>query len=170
MFVISVKSKALKNAALAVFAVALAAIGAVYFVGTASERPVSKQNGVILRAGTAEERTAFFSQFGWEIAEDPVCVKEVIIPPEFDETYQKYNELQKQQGLDLEKYKGARVKHWSFKIKNYPGYENDSEKIRGNILVLDGIVVGGDISSTPLDGFMHTFWKPEGTEETSVSP
>lgn len=112
-----------------------------------------------MRAGTHEERLTFFSQFGWEIDEDPAQVKEVIIPAEFDETYEDYNDIQRQQNLDLEKYKGARVKMWSYDILNYPGYENTEGIIRGNILVYEGIVIGGDICSNELGGFMHTFSK-----------
>ena len=39
-------------------------------------------------------------------------------------------------------------------------YENSDGLIRGNILVYDGIVVGGDICSVELGGFMHTFSMP----------
>ena len=45
---------------------------------------------------------------GWEISDDPIEVKETVIPPEFDETYNKYNELQKTQNFNLEKYKNTR--------------------------------------------------------------
>lgn len=163
MFVISVKSSRLKAAAAIALAVILVTIGAVYFVSKNEKRPAVKQNGISLKAATEQERIAFFSQFGWEIDEEAVEVKEVAIPEEFDETYQKYNELQELQGLDLEKYKGARAKFRSYKIKNYPGKEN-SDNIRGNILIYDGCVIGGDVSSVELDGFMHTFYRPENSQ------
>ncbi len=113
-----------------------------------------------MKAGTHEERMSFFSQFGWEIDENPAVVKEVIIPDEFDDTYEEYNDIQRQQKLDLEKYKGARVKLWSYNILNYPGYENTDGIIQGNILVYENTVVGGDVCSNELDGFMHTFYMP----------
>ncbi|MBR2893486.1 MAG: DUF4830 domain-containing protein, partial [Clostridia bacterium] len=50
---------------------------------------------------------------------------------------------------------------WSYEIKNYPGYENTDGVIRGNILVYDGIVIGGDICSIELDGFMAGFMANE---------
>ena len=78
---------------------------------------------------------------------------------EFDDTYTGYNEIQKNQGLDLEPFKGVRVKQWCYEIKNYPGYENKKGLIQGTILVYDGVVVGGDICSLELDGFMHGFSK-----------
>ena len=110
-----------------------------------------------MKAETNDDRIAFFSQFSWLVAEDPIEVKEVVIPKEFDETYTQYNELQKKQGLDLEDYKGVRVKMWSYEILNYPGYENSSGIMRGNLLVYDGNVIGGDICNIQLDGFMATF-------------
>ena len=160
MFVISLTSEKLKKYLIIAIVCALTTIGGVISVSRNST-PAAKVGGVNMRASTAEERIAFFSQFGYEIAEDPLEVKEVIIPSEFDETYEKYNEMQKSQGLDLIKYQGKRVKMWSYAIKNYPGYETSDGTLRGNILVYDGVVVGGDISNIELDGFMVGFWNNE---------
>ena len=161
MFVISVKSKKLKSVGIITLALVIVTLGAVYYVSQNNDRPVASLNGIVMKASDSAERSAFFSQFGWQINEEPEEVKEVIIPSEFDDVYTKYNEIQKEQGLDLEKYKGARVKLWSYEILNYPGYENSGGVIRGNILVFDGVVIGGDVSSTELGGFMHTFEKPQ---------
>ena len=156
MFVISLTSEKLKKYLIIALVCALTTIGGVISVSRDST-PAAKVGGVNMRAGTAEERIAFFSQFGYEIAEDPLEVKEVIRPTEFDETYDKYNEIQKSQGLDLSKYQGKRVKMWSYAIKNYPGYETAEGTVRGNILVFDGVVIGGDISNIELGGFMVGF-------------
>lgn len=156
MFVISLTSEKLKKYLIIALVCALTTIGGVISVSRDST-PAAKVGGVNMRASTAEERIAFFSQFGYEIAEDPLEVKEVIIPTEFDETYDKYNEIQKSQGLDLSKYQGKRVKMWSYAVKNYPGYETAEGTVRGNILVFDGVVIGGDISNIELDGFMVGF-------------
>lgn len=160
MFVLSVKSdKAIKFAVCFLLVCALS-IGAVISVAKNKALPVSNTADIVMKAETHEERVAFFAQFGWEIDENPTQVKEVIIPAEFDETYEKYNDIQRQQNLDLEKYKGARVKLWSYDIINYPGYENTDGIIRGNILVYEGVIIGGDICSNELGGFMHTFSLP----------
>ncbi len=123
--------------------------------------PVIKSNNINMKAEKAEDRTAFFAQFGWEIKEDPIEVKEIIIPTEFDETYTEYNLIQKGQNLDLEDYRGARVKMWCYEITNYPGYEDSDGLIRGNLLIYDGVVIGGDVSSIELGGFMHGFSYPQ---------
>ncbi len=172
MFVISVKSDKVFKLALAAILTVVLTIGAAISVSRQNALPASNIGGIVMKGETAEERIAFFSQFGWEISEDPLEVKEVVIPEEFDETYEEYNDIQKQQNLDLEKYKGARVKMWSYEIKNYPGYENTDGIIRGNILVYEGVIVGGDICSTELGGFMHTFDKPQTSQTilTESSP
>ena len=156
MFVISTKSEKLKKYLIIAVVCAFTVIGGIISVSKDST-PAAKVGGINMRASTFEERVAFFSQFGYEISEDPLEVKEVVIPTEFDETYEEYNEIQKSQGLDLAKYKGKRVKMWSYAIRNYPGYETADDNIRGNILVYDGIVVGGDISNIELGGFTVGF-------------
>lgn len=157
MFVLSIKSDKLKKFLALCLVSVLAVIGGIIYVSKTEALPAANIGGVVMKAGSAEERTAFFSQFGWEITQDPLEVKEVVIPTEFDETYTQYNEIQKSQGLDLEPYKGVRVKSWCYEIKNYPGYENSDGLIHGNILVYNGLVIGGDVSSVELDGFMHGF-------------
>ena len=170
MFYVSVKSSSLKTVALIAAVAIFATIGGVYAVKKSKSAPVASMNGIVYKAGTAEERLSFLSQFGWEVEEEPAEVKEVVIPEEFDDVYNQYNVIQKEQKLDLEKYKGARVKCWSYNVKNYPGYENSDGVIRANMLVLDGVVIGGDISSTELSGFMHTFDFPQDkTQEKSTA-
>ncbi len=160
MFVVSLNSDKLKKIAVICLALVFTVIGGVVYVSLTQAAPVSKIGSYTMKASTAEERIAFFSQFGWEINEEPSQVKEVIIPEEFDETYTAYNELQLSQGLDLEPFKGVRVKYWSYEILNYPDSTDNSNKVMGNLLIYDGIVIAGDICSTELDGFMHGFSMP----------
>lgn len=172
MFVISLKSDIIKK--LSVFAVVavFAIIGGIVAVSSNEVATVGSFNDISLKASTHQERADFFSQFGWKIADEPCEIKETVIPEEFDSTYEQYNTLQKEQGLDLEKYKGMRVKSWSYDILNYPGYESSDGVIKGNLLTYDGKIIGGDICSVELGGFMHGFCKPEqtATEESSSLP
>ena len=55
------------------------------------------------------DRLAFIEQFGWEVDTTPLEAVEVAIPEEFDKVYLGYNEMQKEQGLGLTKYKGKTV-------------------------------------------------------------
>lgn len=107
-----------------------------------------------LTANDADERIAFLKQFGWEVEPEPVEVTEVVIPNTFSDVYQQYNEIQKQQGLDLSKFGGVTCKRWVYRVLNYP---EPGESVRATLLVADGRVIGGDISSVALDGFMTGF-------------
>ena len=157
MFVYSVKSSKLKLIALV--AVVLAAVAALLFL-TQKNRPAL--GGTIrLAAATAQERATFLSQFGWEASEDPLEVSEVIIPAQFDETYAKCNEIQKAQNMDLSAHAGKRVKRWTYEIRNYPGYEGKPGVVQANLLIDKGVVVGGDVCSLELGGFLHGFDFPQ---------
>lgn len=107
-----------------------------------------------LKAETSEDRIAFFKQFGWEVAEKPIEVSEVTIPQTFNTVYENYNKMQKEQGLDLSKYQGKTCKQWVYEITNYP---SQAATVRGTLLVLDNVVIGGDISSASLNGFICGF-------------
>lgn len=157
MFVISVKSSKLKSYLIVAFVALFTVLGGVISVYQNMSTPVANIGGIIMKGSTNEERITFFSQFGWKVDTEPCEIKEVVIPTEFDETYEKYNELQKAQDLNLEKYMGKRVKMYSYKIENFPNYENTDGTIRGNLLVYEGIIIGGDVSNIELDGFMRTF-------------
>lgn len=112
-----------------------------------------------LTAGSAEERIAFLGQFGWVVEEEPVAVEEVAIPAAFNDVYQNYNALQQEQGLDLTPYAGKTCKRWVYQVLNYP---RDGERILATLLVYDGRIIGGDISSSSLDGFMAGFLGEHG--------
>ena len=160
MFVVSIKSDKLKKILVTAVIFLLTVIGGLVYVSKQEVLPASTIGSINMKATDNAERVAFFAQFGLEAAEEPLEVKEIVIPAEFDENYNKYNKIQKKQGLDLEPFKGVRVKYWSYEILNYPGFENSDGRIRGNLLIYNGIIVGGDISDIALDGFMHTFFIP----------
>lgn len=108
-------------------------------------------------------RLAFLKQFGWEVESEPVKVKEVHLPEELEGHFAEYNELQIRQGFDLTGFCGKRVKLWTYEVTNYPA----GGKALANLLILDGKVIGGDISSTKVDGFSHGFDPARFTAETA---
>ena len=156
MFVCSVKSKHIKIC-LAILFVVVTIISLTFL--SLDSKETAKTNDIFLKANTPEERLKFISQYGWDVDTEPVEVREVIIPTEFDDTYKSYNEIQLAQGFDLSQHMGERAKRWSYTVKNYKGYEN-KKCILANILTIDGVVVGGDVCSVELDGFMHGFSAP----------
>ena len=111
------------------------------------------KGGNAAAAGTEEERMIYIRSFGWEVGDgEDFC--EIAIPEEFDDVYKKYNELQIAQGFDLEKYQGKTVEQYTYTITNYPTGENG---VLCHMLVYKGKVIGGDVMSPRLDGFMHGF-------------
>lgn len=158
MFVFSLRANKKR---VIILATLIAVIAVALFLTRNSDLPVTDDSGISLKASNEDERIAFLSQFGWEIDEDPVQVEEIVIPEKFDETYEKYNEIQRAQNLDLSVYAGKTAKKWTYTVKNYPGYEVDNSCIRANIIVYEGAVIGGDISSLEQGGFMQGFDFPE---------
>ncbi len=155
MFVYSVKSGQIKAGILAAFVLVTAVS---LFILSRESQQTANMNELSLEAESHEDRMKFISQFGWEVDEEPVEVKEVIIPTELSDVYIAYNDIQKKQGFDLTAFAEKRVKCWTYNVKNYEGYENQ-DCIHANILVYDGKVIGGDICSVRIDGFMHGFSK-----------
>ena len=96
----------------------------------------------------------FLAQFGWTVNGATAECVEVTIPAEFDKIFASYNEIQKEQGLDLSKYKKKDLTRYTLEVTNYPDYEG---KVYANVLVYRGKVVGGDICSADVSGFVHGF-------------
>ena len=87
---------------------------------------------------------------GWRVSHKADEVKKTTIPLEFDESYLEYNKLQNQVGFDLTPYRGKVVTRYTFKIIQL----NGAETLRANVLMYRGKVVGGDICTVELPGFM----------------
>ena len=98
----------------------------------------------------------FLAQFGWQVDAAPSEVKKVTIPTEFDKIFSAYNEIQKEQGLNLSKFKGKEVTRYTFTVTNYEGFEGT---VWANVLVYRNRVIGGDICSADVTGFVHGFEK-----------
>ncbi len=159
MFVFNFKMSSVKKVLLVVCLTASVLFGFSFLTGSDSvftDGRTTSSDRETHYAPTNEERVKFLSAFGWETSGEPTEITEVIIPSEFSETYEKYNEIQLSQGLDLRKYKNKRIKRYSYEVKNYPG---EIANIRANLLIYDGMIVGGDVCSIELGGFMHGFQK-----------
>lgn len=105
---------------------------------------------------TPEDVVEFLNQFGWEVEQEPVEEVTMKIPAEFDKVMNAYNELQKNQGLDLSKYKGKQVTRYTYRITNYPDYTGT---VFANVILYKNKVVGGDVCSSDVTGFIHGFSK-----------
>ena len=101
--------------------------------------------------------TSSLSSVG-EVKETPVEEVEVIVPESFDKVYLGYNEMQKEQGLNLSKYKGKTVTRYTYEVTNYPDYDGT---VYISLLVYKDKVIGGDVCSADVNGFVHGFEAPE---------
>lgn len=165
MFVLSLKISTIKITAL-LLAIA-AVVAAVFYEGNdvlyADKVPAqaASQN---FDASTNAGRTDFLKSYGWTVEAKPLESVEFTIPETFDKVYNNYNVLQKTQGFDLSLYKGKTVRRWTYKVTNYPGRAD----MRANVIVFDGKVIGGDVSSVAINGFMQGFSKNEASVATGM--
>lgn len=158
MFIVSIKTTKKKlYAAVGLLVLCLAVV----IISPVAARETSAGVKTKYSATNAQERIAFLSQFGWQVKEEPTEVVEIIIPNEFSDVYENYNQLQMGDGFNLKDYCGKRVKRWTYQVTNYPSYE-ETDLIFANVLIYDGKVIGGDICNIEIDGFMHCFTPPEG--------
>ena len=102
----------------------------------------------------ATDAANFLAQFGWEVDAAQTKTVQVTMPSEFDKVFTGYNELQKRQGLDLSKYRNKAVTRYTFVVTNYPDYEGT---VYANVLVYRNRVIGGDICSADVTGFVVGF-------------
>ena len=103
---------------------------------------------------TTDDAVKFLAQFGWEVDGTPVEEVKLKIPAEFDKVMNAYNDLQRNQGLDLSKYRGKEVTRWTFKVTNYPDYKGN---VMANVIVYKNKVIAGDICSADVTGFIYGF-------------
>lgn len=108
----------------------------------------------------SDEYVSFLARYGWEIKDETAEELEIKLPENPDKVISRYNELQLSQGFDLTPYFGKTVKRVSYKITNYPDTDED---VYANLIIFDGQIIGGDICTRRLGGFMHGFKLTDST-------
>ncbi|MBQ8568851.1 MAG: DUF4830 domain-containing protein [Oscillospiraceae bacterium] len=94
-------------------------------------------------------RVEFLNSFGLIVDPEPE-IQDIKIPYEFGEIYNAYNELQRSQGLDLEKYAGADAVLLRYKVLNCPDYP---ENVTANLVLCSNILIACDITLNEEGGF-----------------
>ena len=136
-----------KKRILAVLVLVALAVAAFFLIPSEPGPPVYS-------AVTNEERVAFLASFGWSVEEEPMDVREVIIPAEFSDVYSAYNDMQCAQGFDLKPYAGEKCTQYRYIVTNYP--ETDGT-VLATLLLFGDRIIGGDLASDAANGFMHGF-------------
>ena len=106
----------------------------------------------IINVSDTQGRADYLARLGWEIDTASESESVVLLPKEFDEVLSSYNEMQKLQGFDLYDYRGMECTRCEYIVTNYAGCD---DTVYVTLFVRGGKVIGGDIHSAKLDGFMH---------------
>lgn len=148
MFVLTLKWNK-KIALLLVAAIAVVLCAIIFSIGSGDG---NGSPSISSKVKTNEDRVKFLQNLGWEVDETPISEKTVVIPKEFSEIYDTYNQLQLDQGYDLSQYKGLEATIYTYTVTNYTGYTGN---VVADLYVMNYEVIGGDIHSLAIDGFMH---------------
>lgn len=158
MFVYTLKASTIKTFALAIFSVALIACLIVFLpneqISTVPVTASVEDNADIkfFKLKDVGDMNEFISSLGWTVEKNPIEIVDVVIPNEFNSVYLKYNEIQKKQKLNLEKYKGKTAKRYTYVITNYP---DTTETVYLNLIIYKNKVIAGDVCSADVNGFIH---------------
>lgn len=118
--------------------------------GTAVSAPVSPK-----KVKTEEDRVAYLQGWGWQVNPQAALVEELELPREFGPEYDRYLSLQSEQGFDLTKYAGKRVRRYTYEVTNYPTGETG---VIAHLLVCKHRVIGGEVMG---GSFLHGLAVPE---------
>lgn len=139
-----------------IFGLVLVVTGVAVIALTFLSNHLQKEQSVsaIISASTDEERRNYLATYGWEVDGD-FQEKELTIPENWNKVYSDYNQIQINQGFDLSNYKGKKVKLFTYVISNY---KDKKQGVVADMLVCDGVLIGGDICNTSAEnGFLVGF-------------
>lgn len=151
VFAAKVSVKKVVAGVLAVGAVVLGVVLLAPAAETVHAQTVSGEIDLDSKLKTNEQRVALLESYGWQVEPEPRSEREVQIPKTFDDTYQAYNAIQLEQGLDLVPYQGKRATLYTYELTAYPTGE---EGVTANLLIRRNRLIAADISSAEADGFV----------------
>lgn len=125
--------------------IAVSAASIVLLCRTASGKKTASEESVILSDSQLEP---YFNIRGWDV--EKISDETVRIPEKFNETYQRYYEVLKENGFDIEKYKGKEVRRVLFLVKNFGG----SSEVHAELLLDGGKLIGSALIENKPDGFI----------------
>ena len=149
MYVLTLKWNK-KTAAALIVAAALLLVALILLVANGGKKD-SEDVVPGVRLTSCEKRVEYLASLGWTVDAASETSQDIVIPREFNEVYQKYNELQLAQGFDLRDYCGMDAMIYCYAVSNHPS----GEQAIAQLILFADEVIGGDIHSTSLGGFMH---------------
>lgn len=136
-----------KNAVIAVLLLlAILAVAVIFRFDIVPKREESTVSGT-----DSFSVSEYIASFGVETDSSTCVIDEVIVPTEFNDVYESYNDIQKEQGFDLKKYKGLTLSRYTLEVTNYT---DKNISVFAEVLTYRGEVVAADIYSTSVNGFI----------------
>lgn len=120
----------------------LAALVFIFAIAAAIIFPLLRDSG--RHAETAQDAADYLVSRGIEAIF--LAEKEITIPADFGEVYARYNVLQRESGFDLLPHRAHSAKLYTFSVP---------DASEAHVIVCCGKIIGGDISSAPLNGSME---------------
>ena len=107
--------------------------------------------GEAIDVSTSEGRIEYLSSLGWCVDKSSETEAEVTLPKTFDGAVADYAAMQSEQGFEFTSYGGCKCMQYSYIVTNY----GDGSTVYATLFVKGGRVIGGDIHSADIGGFMH---------------
>lgn len=165
MFIVTARipKKRLMAGAITVLCCAVAVITAL--VLTVGGRAVTA-SAEVSNIRNNDDRITFLAQQGWLVSEEAPHTEELLVPNAFDESYSDYLALQAEQGFDLTRYCGKRIKRYVYQVTNYP---EGQDNILAVLLIYKNRIIGGQIQSA--DGIiLHGLLAPSAPPHAAPAP
>lgn len=97
-----------------------------------------------------ETISAYLKKYGWQTDQDKITFSQIVIPCKFNKIYNEYNKVQKEQGFDLENYKGSSAVLITCPVVNYAGIEN----VSAQLIISEDHIIGANLIRAGEDGFI----------------
>ena len=152
MFICSVRATTLRF-----LGVVLLSVGTL--VGVSMYTGASAETTAIVQADytdvrTEADRQEFLKALGYEPSAEPLATEQFTLPKHLDTVLLGYNEIQKQQGLDLQKYAGKSVTRYTYALPDEKGEDGTIRKQYANLIVYRHRIVAADLTCPEVGGFV----------------
>lgn len=106
----------------------------------------------LLNVSSLDGREKYLKAYGWEINPDSEESRTVLLPRDFEGALADYGEMQTEQGYDFVSYAGLECRQYTYIVTNY---DSCTSTVYATLYIKSSRVIGGDIHSAAIDGFMH---------------
>jgi len=113
------------------------------------------------RADTLDRRVEYLNGLGYNAYADSETKKKVLLPEKFDDIHTSYNQLQKEGGFDLTRYRGCVAELYTYELDRFC----DLKEAKVNLLVYNNVIIGGDITTLERGGLCVPLMSTEDNQE-----